>query len=110
MPDEIIKVPKEYILKLIYKLMEIEVLSNDIKQKHDINLLVDFIQKFILGDECENLKLEDLIYDKMIEAKGTNDELNAKLYILYQDLSNNRISRNKALDLLTMYLHMDGIE
>lgn len=106
MPEEMITVPKEYVLKLVYKLTEIEVLSNDLKQKNDISLILDFIQKYILGCKNEGLKLEDMIYEKMVAAKGVNDELNAKLYILYQDLKNNRVSREKAMDLLTMYLHM----
>lgn len=110
MPEEIIKVPKEYILKVLYKLIEIEVLSNDMKQKSEINFLVDFIQKYILGDMHEKLDLQDLIYEKMIEVKGLDNDLNARLYILYQDLSNGRISQEKALDLFTMYLHMNGIQ
>lgn len=110
MSEEIIKVPKEYVLKVLRRLIEIEILSNDMKQKNDINLLVDFIQKYILGDEHDRLTLADLIYDKMVEVKGINNELNARLYILYQDLRNGRISQDKALDLFTMYLHMNGME
>lgn len=107
MKSDKIEVPREYIDRLLYKLMELQMLSNDMKQKDNIGLIIDFVEKVIVQEHKESLNLEDLIYDKMIEARGVNDQLNARLYMLYQDLVNNKISREKAKDLLELYLHME---
>lgn len=109
MSEENVEVSREHIKKILYKLMEIEMLSTDYRQKKDIQYLIDFIQRLAPSSESENISLEDLVYNKMVETKGIDDELNAKLYILYQDLKNDKISRDKAFEIYNIYMRMEGM-
>lgn len=57
-----------------------------------------------------NLSLEEKILKKMKETKTSDPDMNANLYILYQNLVNGRISKEQALDRYNVYAKIEPYE
>jgi hypothetical protein len=72
---------------------------NEIKGK--IHGLLDYIEDEISSDKEA---FEDMIYLKVKETSGINPDLNTHLYMLYRNLTQNKISLHEAQKIYQMYL------
>lgn len=82
--------------EIIEELNKINDLCFDPRQKKKIEGLQNFVSSvFNLGNE---LSIQDAIYEKMVEVKLVNPDLHLKLYMLYRNLVNDKISEIDAID------------
>jgi N-acetylmuramic acid 6-phosphate (MurNAc-6-P) etherase len=73
-----------------------------------LRMKVERLQKLVSGflDFKNKVSVEDVIYEKMVEVKNTNQDLHLKLYMLYRNLTNDRISETDAMAAYESYLSM----
>jgi hypothetical protein len=69
---------------------------------------VEKLQKNVSGllEFQKKVSVEELIYEKMVKVKQNNPELHLKLYMLYRNLNNGRISEVDAMSSFESYLSM----
>jgi hypothetical protein len=96
---------KDNMLKVIERvekdLREIELISSDYLVKERIHNILDFIEK----ETKENKTvLEDMIRSKIKETKNINPELNTYFYVLYRNLSEDKITVEEAQTIYDMYI------
>lgn len=101
--NKVIAVSKECIEQVKAKLVEIEEACDKDELKDKVSRLISFINNNILKYDMKKKDVEKLIYDMMVEVKYKDKELNTNLYILYQDLKNNRITLERAIELFNTY-------
>ncbi|MCB2288864.1 hypothetical protein LGK97_03685 [Clostridium sp. CS001] len=94
----------ETIQEIVKELGEI----SDISSTTQVRMKVDRLQKLVSGflDVNNKVPVEDVIYDKMVEVKNSNQDLHLKLYMLYRNLINDRISKADAMAAYESYLSM----
>lgn len=92
-----ISISEEKLKNIIRELEEIAILITDVKIKNKINNIIKSIG--YIDDNLSEKSIINMIYEKMKEYKITNPDLNAKLYIIYRDIENNKITAEKAYDL-----------
>ncbi len=89
---------------IISELQEIEALTPEGAVKFRVNNLIENIKKYTGVNS--NDSLEEKILKKMRESKTNNPELHTKLYILYRNLTEGRISFENAEGMYENYLEM----
>jgi hypothetical protein len=104
MDKKIVSIDFETLEKIIYELREIEILTPEGPVKFRVNNLIESIIK-VTGVNSTN-SLEERILKKMKESKVNNPELHTKLYILYRNLSEAKISLESAEGMYENYLEM----
>ncbi|KYH29731.1 MULTISPECIES: hypothetical protein [Clostridium] len=98
MAEKKIEVSLKNMNNLINELIKIKFSCYDENIRNSIESLIEFINVDILNNKDIKERLLDQIHDKMVEVKTINEDLNASLYILYQELKNDRISIQEAVD------------
>ncbi|MBU3126653.1 hypothetical protein [Clostridium tagluense] len=73
-----------------------------------LKMKVARVQKIVssLLEARSKISPQDVIYEKMVEVKQLNPELHFKLYMLYRNLTSNRISEVDAMAYYESYLSM----
>lgn len=104
MAEKKIEVSLKNMNNLINELIKIKFSCYDDNIRSNIESLIEFINVDILSNKDIKERLLDQIYDKMVEMKTINEDLNASLYILYQELKNGRISIHEAVDRFELIL------
>ena len=95
----------ETIEKIIKELKEVSLLCSDTNLKMKIEGVQSCVSNVIdIADS--KISVEDVIYEKMIEVKHSNPDLHLKLYMLYRNLSNARISEVDAMSSFESCLSM----
>lgn len=105
--NKIIPVPEDYIEQIKCQLAEIEKSCDNDGLKEKISKLTGFINNNILKYDIKKKDAENLIYNKMVEVKYKDKDLNTNLYILYQDLKHDRISLERAIEIFNTYELME---
>ena len=104
MEKNMISISGEDVKKILSELKEIENLSSDDVIKFKVDQLMQMIGEITSIDSKESL--EQIIYNKMKESATKNKELNVKLYMLYRNLKDGRISQKEAKEAYEIYLQM----
>lgn len=104
MIEKKIEVSLKNMHSLINQLIKIKSLCYDDSMTSSIERLLEFINTDILSNEDIKERLLNQIHNKMLEVKAINEEINASLYILYQELKNDRITINQAMDRFSLIL------
>ncbi|WP_243149494.1 hypothetical protein [Clostridium niameyense] len=106
--EEFIELDKKTMEKILFDLKEIRIICSDKKIKERIQSIIEFAQSKIYSQMEPSLK--ELIYNKMKETKKNNPDLSSKLYILYRNLIDEKISEEDAKKIYESYIVMDGFE
>lgn len=88
--------------KIKTELKEIKELNSAYEMRNRINMLLKYIDDDTTGDKSAFL---DIIFIKLKEAKDINPQLNASLYLLYRNLSDDKITIQEAQKLFDMYIN-----
>ncbi|MBK1812930.1 hypothetical protein JHL18_20105 [Clostridium sp. YIM B02505] len=99
--DEYVILTKEDIESIETKLNIIKLLIVDQYAKGKVDEILNIINKEEVVDK--KVSIDEIIYDKMNEAKGIDPELNANLYVLYRKLQDKRIDPLEAMRLYEIY-------
>jgi len=102
--DTEIEVRLEQINKITNDLIKIKTLCYDENIVKRIDKLISFIDMDILHNKDIKDKILDQVYSEMQLMKTVDEELNASLYILYQELKNDRISITEAIERFDLIL------
>lgn len=94
----------ETIQEIIKELSEIGDISSTPQVRVKVERLQELVSSFL--DFKSKASIEDMIYDKMVEVKNSNQDLHLKLYMLYRNLTNDRISETDAMAAYESYLSM----
>ncbi|WP_242946834.1 hypothetical protein [Clostridium haemolyticum] len=86
------------------ELKEIQSLALEDIVKFRISQLSERISEMAKIDTKDSL--EQIIYKKMKEAATINPELNVKLYMLYRNLKEGKISQKEAREAYDIYVQM----
>jgi hypothetical protein len=101
------KLPLKLLDKIREELLIIGMSCSEYQVKEKILNLIDLIE-----NETSNNRmiLIDMIYSKVRETKGRNSDLNARFYMLYRNLNEEKISIQEAQDIYDMYVkELDNI-
>ncbi|EGO87301.1 hypothetical protein G8S49_04190 [Clostridium botulinum C] len=104
MEEKTIHITEENIQKILSELKEIQSLALEDIVKFRINQLSEMISDMSKIDTKDSL--EQIIYKKMKEATNINPELNVKLYMLYRNLKEGKISQKEAREAYDIYVQM----
>lgn len=104
MDKKVVSIDFEALEKIILELVDIEKLTPDGPVKVRVNNLIENI-KSVTGVNSD-ISLETQILKKMRESRVNNVELHTKLYILYRNLSEERVSLEEAQGMYENYLEM----
>lgn len=104
MDKKVITIDFESLEKIILELKDIEKLTPDGAIKIRLNHVINNIES-ITGMSSDS-PLEVRILKKMNEARVNNVELHTKLYILYRNLTEGRVSLSEAEEMYELYLEM----
>ncbi|KEI04648.1 hypothetical protein IRP63_09425 [Clostridium botulinum] len=104
MGEKIIHMTEDNIQKILSELKEIQSLAADDIVKFRISQLSEIICEMSKVDSKDSL--EQMIYKKMKEATTKNPELNVKLYMLYRNLTEGKISQKEAKEAYDIYVQM----
>lgn len=104
MKDTEIEVKLEQINKIINELTKVKYLSYDENIVKSIDKLIKYIDVDILHNRDLKEKILDQIYSEMQSMKTVDEGLNASLYILYQELKNDRIEITEAIERFDLIL------
>ncbi|QGU95079.1 hypothetical protein GOM49_08230 [Clostridium bovifaecis] len=103
MIEKKIEVSLKNMHSLINQLIRIKSLCYDDSIIDGIEKILEFINTDILSNEDIKERLLNQIHSKMLDMKATNEEIDASLYI-YQELKNDRITINQAMDRFSLIL------
>jgi hypothetical protein len=81
---------------IIEKLKQISSLCYEPNLKTKIEVLQNFVSSIL--SPAGELSVQEVIYEKMVEVKRGNPDLHLKLYMLYRNLMNGKISEIDAMD------------
>ncbi len=95
---------EEMIEKITAELKEIEILACEQIIKIKVQKLLEYISS--LNNSSSEKPFEEIIHEKMKESKIKNPELHIKLYVLYRDLQNDKVSEYDAKRRYEDYLQM----
>ncbi|KEI12585.1 hypothetical protein Z959_04800 [Clostridium novyi B str. ATCC 27606] len=104
MGEKMIDITEENIQKILSELKEIQSLALEDIVKFRISQLLERISEMAKIDTKDSL--EQIIYKKMKEAATINPELNVKLYMLYRNLKEGKISQKEAREAYDIYVQM----
>ena len=95
------KLPLKLLEKIREELLDIGMSCSEYQVKEKLLNLIDLIE-----NETSNNRmiLIDMIYSKVRETKGKNSDLNARFYMLYRNLNEEKISVQEAQDMYDMYV------
>ncbi|MBK5240396.1 hypothetical protein [Clostridium sp.] len=82
--------------EIIEKLKQISSLCCESNLKTKIEVLQSFVSSIL--NPAGELSVQEVIYEKMVEVKLSNPDLHLKLYMLYRNLMNSKISEIDAMD------------
>jgi hypothetical protein len=105
--DEKILISKQCIDRILSGLKTIKINEKNKLIRRQVSDMLNMIDTEL---NYGNLSLEDKILKKMKETKGSDPDMNANLYILYQNLVNGRISKEQALDSYNIYSKIEPYE
>lgn len=91
-----VSISVETIQEIIKEIKEISTLCSNPHLKGKVERLQKVVSSFL--ELQEKVPAQDLIYNKMVEAKHLNPELHLKLYMLYRNLTSGRISEADAMN------------
>jgi hypothetical protein len=91
----------EFVKKIHSQLEEMEHITSLHELKGKIHELIMFIDEETSSDKEA---FEEMIYSKIKETSGVNPDLNIHLYMLYRNLTQNKITLNEAQKVYEMYL------
>ncbi|MCY6370397.1 hypothetical protein [Clostridium ganghwense] len=94
----------EMIEKIIQELKEIEIVAAEEIVKTKVQKLVEYINS--VSEIKKEKAFKDILHEKMKESKIKNPELHIKLYMLYRDLQNGKVSEHDANRMYEDYLQM----
>jgi N-acetylmuramic acid 6-phosphate (MurNAc-6-P) etherase len=99
-----VSISVDTIQEIVKELNEI----SDLCSTPHLRVKVERLQKLVSSflDFKSKVSVEDVIYDKMVEVKNNNQDLHLKLYMLYRNLTNDRISEADAVAAYESYLSM----
>lgn len=104
MERNIVNLDRETIEKILAELNEVESLTPEDAIKFRINNIINILSK------AANLKdeesIEDMVYRKMKEAVSKNPDLHVKLYMLYRNLTEGKVSQEEAREMYENYVQM----
>lgn len=92
------------IVKITSELKEMEILAVDGVVKIKIQKLLEYINS--ISKASDEKPCEEMLHEKMKESKIKNPELHIKLYVLYRDLQNDKVSEYDAKRMYEDYLQM----
>lgn len=92
--------------KIVSEIRTLSIICTDDVVKKRLMELINHLNRISDGAE-DIMSIEDIIGKKLEETKRTNKELNADLYILYQNLIRGKISEEKAKQIFEDYLRME---
>ncbi|KOA21021.1 hypothetical protein CLHOM_06090 [Clostridium homopropionicum DSM 5847] len=104
MKDTKIEVKLEQINKIINELTKVKFICYDENIVKSIDKLIKYIDMDILHNRDLKEKILDQIYSEMQAMKSVDEGLNASLYILYQELKNDRINITEAVERFDLIL------
>ncbi|KGM95016.1 hypothetical protein Z968_10245 [Clostridium novyi A str. 4552] len=104
MEKDMISISEDNIKKILSELKEIENLASDDVVKFKADQLMQMIGEMTSIDSKETL--EQIIYKKMKESATNNPELNVKLYMLYRNLKDGKVSQKEAKEAYEIYIQM----
>lgn len=104
MSDTKIVVKLDQLNEVISELTKVKSICYDENVLEIINKIIKFIDIDMLQNKDIKGNLLDKIYGQMLEMKAVDDELNASLYILYQELKNDRINISEAIERFDLIL------
>ncbi|MGK0466300.1 hypothetical protein [Clostridium sp.] len=82
--------------EIIEELNKVSDLCFDPRLKKKIEGLQNFVSSVLSpGNE---ISIQEIIYEKMVEVKRVNPDLHLKLYMLYRNLVNDKISEIDAME------------
>lgn len=81
---------------IIEKLKQIGILCFEPNLKAKIDVLQSFVSNIL--SPAGDFSVQEVIYEKMVEVKRDNPDLHLKLYMLYRNLMNGKISEIDAMD------------
>lgn len=110
MIDEKILVDKDFINNVKVTLRFIEKSTTDKRIVDKVRELVKYVDNYIHQDEISVDSLKHKIAYAMREAKGKNPDLESRLYILKQDVINNRVTFERASELFNEYMRLESYE
>ncbi|MCJ7690121.1 MAG: hypothetical protein MUO60_12465 [Clostridiaceae bacterium] len=82
--------------EIIEKLKQVSGLCYEPNLKTKIEVLESFVSSIL--SPAGEISVQDVIYEKMVEVKHGNPDLHLKLYMLYRNLMNGKISEIDAMD------------
>lgn len=82
--------------EIIEELNKISELCFEPKLKKKIEGLQNFVSSVL--NPGNELSIQEVIYEKMVEVKRDNPDLHLKLYMLYRNLMNGKISEIDAME------------
>ncbi|MGH4120110.1 hypothetical protein [Clostridium sp.] len=94
--NEQITISMQQAEEIIEKLKQISSVCYEPNLKTKIDVLQSFVSN-ILSPEGEP-SVQEVIYEKMVEVKRSNPDLHLKLYMLYRNLMNGKVSEIDAMD------------
>lgn len=95
------KVAYNTLEKVYNDLKGIEALCSDYMLKEKIHTLIDFIEFETMKDKSA---FAEIIYSKMKQTKVRYPELSTQFYILYRNLTEDKITLQEAAGLYEMYI------
>ncbi|WP_446897161.1 hypothetical protein ACSVC9_09030 [Clostridium sp. LBM24168] len=105
--EDKVLISRQCIDRIVSGLKTIKISENNKMIKKQISDMLNMLESQL---NYENLSLEDKILKKMKETKSSDPDMNANLYILYQNLVNGRISEEQALDRYNLYVKIEPYE
>lgn len=105
--DEKILISKQCIDRILSGLKTIKINEKNKLIRRQVSDMLNMLDTEL---NYGNLSLEEKILKKMKETKGSDPDMNANLYILYQNLVNGRISKEQALDRYNLYVKIEPYE
>lgn len=104
MENRIVSIDIRTVEKILNELKEIQNLTPENAIKYRVNNLIETISS--IANYTENESIEKMIYTKMKESSSRNPELNVKLYMLYRNLTDGKITKEEAIEAYQNYLQM----
>lgn len=101
-------IDKLYFDKLISELKSLSTVCGDQYVKEKLIELNKSLSK--INDEQNKISVEERIANKMEEMKGKDSDLNARLYILHQDLKRGKLSEEEALEIFERYVRQKDFD
>lgn len=101
-------VDEDFLLETISTLKAIEKNSREKDTVERLHKLIKHMDSIIYKDEIDKNSLIEKVFASMKESRNKNPELESRLYILHQDLINNRITFEKGSEIFDSIMRLEN--